>query len=208
MDSYCWRASSIYLFILSRGRPRFGSSRPAGISFIHPSLDSLHHPRGAPPVSIYLFIRPLPSGSTFHCPEGGDLFIHPLADGCSRLGAQHPAGVSFIHPRIDIGPTQSRGSRHLSIHLFIRPALAAVRISLELPWLVTRITMNCQDFFGITMNSLQNYHHLSGFLRNYHEQSPGIHLFIQATIHSCKLHHPRDAVSIYFIHMRRQSCVR
>ena len=46
-----------HLFILSPARPRFGSSSPAGISFIHPSLDSLHHPRGAPPVSIYLFIR-------------------------------------------------------------------------------------------------------------------------------------------------------
>ena len=32
------------------------------------------------------------------------------------------------------------------------------------------------------MNSLQNHHHLSGFLRNYHEQSPGINLFIQTSI--------------------------
>jgi hypothetical protein len=60
------------LFILSPGRPRFGSSSPAGISFIHPSLASLHHPRDAPLSLFILSIRPLPSGSTFHCPAGGD----------------------------------------------------------------------------------------------------------------------------------------
>jgi hypothetical protein len=30
------------------------------------------------------------------------------------------------------------------------------------------------------MNSLKKYHDLSGFLRNYHEQSPEFHLFIRS----------------------------
>ena len=96
MDSYCWRASSIYLSILSRGRPRFGSSRPAGILFIHPSLDSLHHPRGAPPVSNYLVIRPLPNGSTFHCPEGGDLLCNMIMSG--QAGESGGSRNLFIQP--------------------------------------------------------------------------------------------------------------
>ena len=155
MDSYCWRASSIYLFIQAS---------------IHSC--ELHHPRGAPHVSIYLFIRPLPSGPTFHCPAGGDRTYSyagrrlPTPRGTISSGRSI---YSYAHRYIP-NPIARLNAR---VHPFIHTRSAcSLRIPSELPWLVSRITMTCQDFFGMTMNSLQNYNDLSGFLRNHHEQSP------------------------------------
>ena len=138
MDSYCWRASSIYLFIQAS---------------IHSC--ELHHPRGAPHVFIYLFIRPLPSGSTFHRPAGGDR-------------TYSYAGRRLLTPR---GTISSRRSIYSYAYRYIPSPIARLKALIH-PFIHTRSACSRQDSFGITMNSLQNYNELSGFLRNYHELSP------------------------------------